>query len=870
MNLDVRFVVASAVLAIGAVACATQRPTPAPEPVAARSTHAFDALFDDVFARYRLPGLALGIVEDGKVIYLRTAGELVAGGGEPVTPDTLFKIASNSKAMTAGVIARLVDAGKLRWDDPVVRHLPMFRMKDPWVTREIQVRDLLIHNSGLRAGAGDLMFWPEPNHFTRADILAGLAHLKPVRSFRSGYDYDNLLYIVAGEVAAAAAGMSYEELVRRELFEPLQMTRCQVGEWQRDAVGNVAQPHMRKGEGNVAIRRDEALIPAITMAAAGGIRCSLNDMLKWMQLWLDPELRMPANAGSWLTPAQREALWTAHTPMPLSHRQRDWNGSHFNAYGYGWRLSDVDGSLRVAHTGTLLGMYSAVTLLPEKRAGFVFLINGEGSEARDVLNQVLVKHFTAPAESRTAAYYAEQLARDRSAQTSDSTKAPAVQRRRATAESLQRRVGIYRDPWFGEISLCKHEGGVRFISAKSPLLAGDVMQAGDRFLVDWTDDTVDAEAWLDFAQEAPSNGAGPVVLTMAKVDPEADFSYDYEDLRFSRIRGCTTGERAVESKIDTLMRAYDGDGPGASVLVIRDGAPAFRGAYGLANVEERVAVTPATNFRLASVTKQFTAASILLLAQDGRLSLDDRARRWLPSLPESAANVTIRQLLTHTSGLIDYEDVIPDGTTTPLHDADVLRLLEVREGSYFAPGTGYRYSNSGYALLALIVERASGQRFAGFLRERIFRPLGMDNTVAHEEGVSTVIHRAFGYSESQGSWSRTDQSLTSAVLGDGGIYSSVNDLAKWDAALYDDRLLNAKSRQLAFTPATHTDDPNVDYACGWRVTGETLWHSGETIGFRNVIVRYPQRHLTVLVLTNRNDPEPYATALAIARLFLMR
>jgi CubicO group peptidase (beta-lactamase class C family) len=281
-----------------------------------------------------------------------------------------------------------------------------------------------------------------------------------------------------------------------------------------------------------------------------------------------------------------------------------------------------------------------------------------------------------------------------------------------------------------------------------------------------------------------------------------------------------------------------------------------------------VAATPVTNFRLASVTKQFTAAAILLLVQEGRLGLDDRARRWLPSLPESAADITIRQLLTHTAGLIDYEDVIPDGTTVPLRDADVLRLLESQKGSYFAPGTGYRYSNSGYALLALIVERASGQRFSGFLREHIFAPLGMQNTVAHEEGVSSVAHRAFGYSETQGAWSRTDQSVTSAVLGDGGIYSSVDDLAKWDAALYDDRLLNAKSRQLAFTPATHTDDPNVDYACGWRVTGETVWHSGETIGFRNVIVRYPQRRLTVVVLTNRNDPEPYATALAIAQLFL--
>jgi CubicO group peptidase (beta-lactamase class C family) len=331
---------------------------------------------------------------------------------------------------------------------------------------------------------------------------------------------------------------------------------------------------------------------------------------------------------------------------------------------------------------------------------------------------------------------------------------------------------------------------------------------------------------------------------------------------------CTTsGGSSVEQTVDALMRAYQGEAPGASLIVIRDGAPLVRKAYGLADLEARVAATPATNYRLASVTKQFTAASILLLAEDGRLELDDRARKWLPSLPEAAAPMTIRHLLTHTSGLIDYEDVMPPDLAVPLRDADVLRLLEKQDRTYFAPGTGYRYSNSGYALLALIVERASGKTFATFLRERIFTPLGMRATVAFEEGVSTVARRAFGYTETPSGWSRTDQSLTSSVLGDGGIYSSIDDLAKWDAALYDERLLSTASLRLAFAPATPTDEPQVEYGYGWRITGETLWHSGETIGFRNVIVRYPRQRLTVVLLTNRNHPEPYRTALAIAALW---
>jgi CubicO group peptidase (beta-lactamase class C family) len=323
--------------------------------------------------------------------------------------------------------------------------------------------------------------------------------------------------------------------------------------------------------------------------------------------------------------------------------------------------------------------------------------------------------------------------------------------------------------------------------------------------------------------------------------------------------------------IDQLMSGYRGEVPGASVLVVQDGQPVFRRSYGLANLEEGIAATPATNYRLASITKQFTAACILLLAEDGKLTLDDPVKRWLPSLPAAADAVTLRHLLSHTSGLIDYEDVMPQNITGQLHDTDVLRILEKQDRGYFAPGSRYRYSNSGYALLALVVGRASGQDFASFLRQRIFRPLGMDDTVALEEGRSNVVRRAYGYSKIDNRWVRTDQSPTSAVLGDGGIYSSIEDLIKWDAALYDDRLLKQSSLKLAFSPATSTSEPDVPfYGFGWRINGETLWHSGESIGFRNVVVRYPRQRLSVIVLTNRNDPEPYKTALTIASHYLRR
>lgn len=333
-------------------------------------------------------------------------------------------------------------------------------------------------------------------------------------------------------------------------------------------------------------------------------------------------------------------------------------------------------------------------------------------------------------------------------------------------------------------------------------------------------------------------------------------------------RGDGLDEAQAAAAVDALMRDYQGPVPGASVLVLRDGRPLLRRVWGLADLEAGIPAGPATNYRLASLTKQFTAAAILLLAEDGRLSIDDPVRRWLPSLPAAADPVTLRQLLSHTSGLVDYEDHVPAGFHGQLHDADVLRILEGQDRGYFPPGSGYSYSNSGYALLALVVARASGQDFAGFLRGRIFGPLGMDRSVAHQEGVDRVADRAYGYSRMDGRWVRTDQSPTSAVLGDGGIYSSIDDLARWDAALYDDRLLAARSRALMFAPATATGEPDVPhYGFGWRLNGDSVWHSGESIGFRNVIVRWPAHGLTVAVLSNRDDPEPYRLALRIAALF---
>lgn len=490
----------------------------------------YDRIVDDTIARYKLPGIAVGVIEDGKIAYATTRGETLAGSGHALTSKSIFKIASNSKAMTASVLARLVDQGKLRWDDPVTKYLPQFAMYDPWVTKNMQVRDLLVHNSGLPEGGGDLMLWPEPNHFTRGDIIGGLKYIKPAYSFRSGYAYDNLLYVVAGEVAAAAGGASYETLVQREVFDPLRMTRCKVGAFDRDAVGDVAQPHTR-GEGmryEPGDNVDGAQVPAITSAAAGGIRCSLDDMLRWMQAWLAPD----AQDKAWLSQAQRKEMWKARTPMPISSRRVKWDRTHALAYAYGFRLADVDGEWTVSHTGTLSGMYSSMVLLPDMRSGFVFMINADADDTRTVLSEVLTKHFTKPGANTTIAPYADEIEaewKQAEAAAKPHTK-PDGKRVVLKPPFDPQRMGTWRDPWFGDVRLCPVNGRLQWSSEKSPLMTGAIVTVDGQWRIDWDEDRMDLEAWVDFDKGR---------MRMRKVDPEGDFSSDFEDLDFTRTGDCT-------------------------------------------------------------------------------------------------------------------------------------------------------------------------------------------------------------------------------------------------------------------------------------------------------------------------------------------
>lgn len=324
-----------------------------------------------------------------------------------------------------------------------------------------------------------------------------------------------------------------------------------------------------------------------------------------------------------------------------------------------------------------------------------------------------------------------------------------------------------------------------------------------------------------------------------------------------------------ESQVDDLFAPYLGEGmPGAAVLVIKDGDPALVRTYGLADVDRRIAIRPETNFRLASLTKQFTATGILMLVDRGQLSLDATLPDLFEGFPEYGRAITVKNLLRHTSGLIDYESLIPDDFYGQVSDQDALDSMYAVSSTYFEPGAEYRYSNTGYAMLAVLIENISGMTFAEFLEVNIFAPLDMDSTVAFQQGISTVSNRAFGYTVEGDEVTFSDQSKTSAVLGDGGIYTSVLDYLKWDRALYTDKLLPEALLEEMWTPGLG------DYGLGWRVDTvngrRRLHHDGSTSGFRNYVLRYPDDHMTVLVLTNRRGPDAMPLAESVAEIALER
>jgi CubicO group peptidase (beta-lactamase class C family) len=357
--------------------------------------------------------------------------------------------------------------------------------------------------------------------------------------------------------------------------------------------------------------------------------------------------------------------------------------------------------------------------------------------------------------------------------------------------------------------------------------------------------------------------------------------------------GPVSSSQVSPGQIDAVFASLkSATAPGAAALVVHHGQVVFRRGYGVTDPRTLQKIDERTNFRLASFTKQFTAACIMLLAHDGKLSYGDHLTHFFPEFPAYGNSITVRNLLNHTSGLEDYEDLMsqqypgtPPEKIPQIHDAGVLKLLEQQTTVKFPAGTKWEYSNSGYAALAMIVEKVSGKPFGEFLQERIFTPLKMTNTLAYERGKNRgqreVPHRAYGHTREEDGWHQTDQSPTSAVLGDGGIYSSLDDLAKWDRALRLHTLLSEAEMQPALTPVQPTDGPakspegaTVSYGFGWFLDPyqghRRMSHNGETIGFLTTIQRFPDDELTIIILANRTDINPGELALKVADLYLAK
>ena len=332
-------------------------------------------------------------------------------------------------------------------------------------------------------------------------------------------------------------------------------------------------------------------------------------------------------------------------------------------------------------------------------------------------------------------------------------------------------------------------------------------------------------------------------------------------------------KKQITKTIDSIMAKYNSPTePGASVLVIQKNKIIFKKGYGIGNIETAEPIQTNTNFRLASVTKQFTAMSILLLEKRRKLSLNDSLTKYFTSFPEYGKGIRIKDLLTHSSGLLDYEDLMPANQMIQLHDTNCMQLMYMTDSLYFPSGTKYKYSNTGYSILSLIVEQISGQPFAQFLKENIFKKIGMKTSVAFEEGKSIVANRAYGHSYKNGAWVQTDQSMTSAVLGDGGIYTNVEEYAKWVKSLWSYRFISPSMQKRAWSSTKLDNGTTIDYGYGWHVEdfmGNTHpYHDGSTIGFRNSAGLYPDKKLMVVILTNRNEHDPIEEVHKIATLFL--
>ena len=502
-----------------------------------------DSLAQRARRAFDVPGIAVCVIKDGKVIHSRGYGVRSLRTGEPVDENTLFGIASNSKAFTTAALGMLVDEGKLSWDDKVRKFIPEFKLFDPYVTEEFTVRDLLCHRSGLGLGAGDLMFFPDGSDFTIPDIIHNLQFLKPVTSFRSQYAYDNNLYIIAGQVVARASGMSWEDFIEKRILRPLGMSHSAATFDRLRDTSDVIDGHSRvDGKVQVIVRHRGQVDDA-----AGGIYSCISDLSKWVLLHLQHGKYGPDSVRLFSEAVWRER-WAPQTILPVGG-PGPYN-THFAAYGLGFGLQDVRGYKQISHTGGLEGMVTQITMIPELQLGIIVLTNAEeGGAFSAITNQIKDSYLGITGTDRVAEYAAArktQLGRarritdsiwkevDRVAGSGGSGGSGGLgdSGARTGVAGWSVYTGEYRDAWFGEVTIAVKNGHLWFDSKRSPRLTGEMLPyKGNSFVVKWRDRSMDADAYVIFSLDERGKATG---IKMKPVSPLTDFSYDFQDLDFHR------------------------------------------------------------------------------------------------------------------------------------------------------------------------------------------------------------------------------------------------------------------------------------------------------------------------------------------------
>ncbi len=487
-----------------------------------------DTLINRTMRTFDVPGISAGIVKDGKVVYAKGFGVNSLSEKQKVDEKTRFGIASNSKAFTAATIGILVDEGKINWDDPVRKYIPEFKLYDPYVSENFTIRDLLTHRSGLGLGAGDLMLFPDSNNFTLPDIIHNLQFLKPVSGFRTKFDYDNNLYVVAGELVARVSGMSWDEFVESRILKPLHMDHSAACYERLADKSNVAAPHAPVNGKLEVVARDNFKLGH----SAGGMICSIEDMNKWMMAQLNHGISAGDSQRIFSKKAQEE-MWSPQTILPV--RGPGPYNTHFSAYGMGFFLSDVKGYKQVAHTGGLAGMVTQVTLIPELNLGIVVLTNQEAGSAFSAITNQLKDHYLGLTGTDRVKEYGEALKhrQENAGKIVDSVWhiSDDAYRKKSTA-AFAPYAGTYEDPWFGKVTISEKNGKLYFLSARAYKIQGEMYYfRGNTFLVKWQDRSMNADAFVSFCLDDEGHGNA---FTMKTISPATDFSFDFQDLDFKR------------------------------------------------------------------------------------------------------------------------------------------------------------------------------------------------------------------------------------------------------------------------------------------------------------------------------------------------